>query len=86
MPSKRMPPQQASCGYKGLWRVHYHLSIILMLSMKGKSREAMAYMVQLLRALHQVQIDNGSWATAMHLLPRRESATWLIYSFQRGSM
>jgi len=54
----------------GLHRVHFHLSHILGLSLKGKKRQAEAYTVQLLRSLHQVSLDNGMWSTASLLLPR----------------
>jgi len=54
----------------GLHRVHFHLSHILGLSLKGKKKQAEAYTVQLLRSLHQVSLDNGMWSTASLLLPR----------------
>ena len=54
----------------GLHRVHFHLSHILGLSLKGKKKQAEAYTVQLLRSLHQVSLDNGMWSTAALLLPR----------------
>jgi hypothetical protein len=56
----------------GLKRVHWHVSHILSLSLKDKRREAQAYMVQLLRGLHQVTLDGGSWEVASLLLPNRD--------------
>ena len=56
----------------GLKRVHWHLSHILSLSLKGKKREAEAYSTQLLRGLRQVVLDGGSWDTASLLLPARD--------------
>ena len=53
----------------GLKRVHWHLSHILAVSLGGRHAEAEAYMVQLLRAVHQSVLDSGSWHTAMLLLP-----------------
>ena len=57
---------------QGLKRVHYHLSKILALSLKGKKHVSEAYTVRLLRAIHQCCIDNGSWDSASHLLPGKD--------------
>ena len=55
---------------QGLKRVHYHLSKILALSLKGKKHVSEAYTVRLLRATHQCCIDSGSWDSAS-LAPRK---------------
>ena len=57
---------------KGLFRVPYHLSFILTLSLRGRLAESQAYTVQLPKALYQVHLDQGSWDTAHHLLPKRD--------------
>ena len=56
----------------GLHRCHFHVSHILRLSLKAENRRAEAYLVQLLRALHQVALDGGTWATGSLLLPTRD--------------
>ena len=65
----------------GLHRCHFHLSHILAMMLKGQLVRAQAYMVQLLRALHQVGLDNGVWTTASLLLPWRDP----IYREQFGA-
>lgn len=57
---------------RGLHRCHFHASNVLNLMMKGKEKEALAYQVQFLRALHQVNLDGGVWTTAMWLLPKAD--------------
>ena len=59
--------------FKGLHRVHYHLGHALTLSLRGQHRESQAYMVQLLRSIHQVNLDGGGWETASLLLPKSRS-------------
>jgi hypothetical protein len=56
---------------RGLWKVHYHLSETLQAQAEGNSALTGAMIVQLLKCLHQVAIDNGSWTTGqlMLLLP-----------------
>eukprot|EP00929_Paragymnodinium_shiwhaense_P008266 TRINITY_DN112214_c0_g1_i1.p2 TRINITY_DN112214_c0_g1~~TRINITY_DN112214_c0_g1_i1.p2 ORF type:complete len:440 (-),score=61.56 TRINITY_DN112214_c0_g1_i1:575-1894(-) len=54
---------------KGLHRVHFHLSHALTWLLAGEHEAAGAYLVQLLRSLHQVALDNGSWQDASLLLP-----------------
>ena len=56
----------------GLRRVHFHLSHILTLQLRGQNLQSQAYTVQLLRALHQVSLDGGGWQTAMLLLPKAD--------------
>jgi hypothetical protein len=53
----------------GLKRVHWHLSHVLTYSLAGRHAEAEAYMVQILRAIHQSVLDGGQWHTAVLLLP-----------------
>ena len=57
---------------RGLHRIHYHLSRILDLSMRGSVVESQAYTVQLLKAIAQVSLDNGSWDVANRLLPAQD--------------
>lgn len=52
--------------------MHYHLSKILALSLKGKKHVSEAYTVRLLRAIHQCCIDNGSWDSASLLFPGKD--------------
>ena len=54
----------------GLLRVHFHLSHILSLLLKGRKSQGKADIVQLLRSLHQVSLDGGVWSTASLLLPK----------------
>jgi hypothetical protein len=53
---------------RGLWKVHYHLSETLQAHAEGNSALTGAMIVQLLKCLHQVGIDNGSWTTAQLML------------------
>ncbi len=57
---------------RGLHRVHFHATQILSLMLKRQHAQAEAYMVQLLRSLHQVVLDQGNWSVAMHLMPRAD--------------
>ena len=57
---------------RGLHRVHYHTSCILEQLLRGEVDQAAAYLTQLVRCVHQVSLDNGSWSTAMHMLPRAD--------------
>ncbi len=47
-----------------LLRVHYAVSEILQSQLRGKGELAALQSVQLLRALHQANLDNGSWKAA----------------------
>ena len=53
----------------GLWRCHHAASSILEMIEERRVEESAASLVQLLKALHQVAIDLGSWANASLLLP-----------------
>ena len=57
---------------QGLRRIHFHLSHILTMSLRGNRRQSEAYIAVLLRAVRQVQLDGGNWDNAMLLLPRRD--------------
>ena len=57
---------------KGLHRVRYDLSRIPALSVKKETAAAEGYMVQLLRAVHQANLDDGAWPTAHLLLPCKD--------------
>ena len=53
---------------KSLMRIHYAVSELLQVLLKGKVERAALQAVQLLRALHQVCLDQGSWQAASLLL------------------
>ena len=55
--------------HRGLFRIHYCLSEILELSHRGEKQLSDAYLVQLLKAIHQVSLDDGRWGHAGLLLP-----------------
>ena len=57
---------------RGLHRIHYHGSFVLEHMIRGETDEAAVYLTQLLRSMHQVCLENGSWSTAMHMLPRSD--------------
>jgi hypothetical protein len=52
----------------GLRRVHHHVSHIAQHLVKEESDVALAYVGQLLRALHQVAWDKGAWTDAYFML------------------
>lgn len=54
--------------FKTLMRYHYALSEVLQELLKGRSNQAALQITQLLRATHQVALDNGEWKTAWLLL------------------
>ena len=53
----------------GLWRCHYAVGHILELLEHRELEQAAATSVQLLKALHQTALDQGSWSNSMLLLP-----------------
>ena len=53
---------------KTLMRIHYALSELLQTLMRGKTERAALMTVQLLRAVHQVSLDQGSWQAASLML------------------
>jgi hypothetical protein len=64
---------------KGLQRCHVHASHVLGLLLRDQSLEAAAYLVQYLKALHQVVLDQGSWENASLLLPRQDPISQVEY-------
>lgn len=54
--------------FKTLMRYRYALSEILQELLKGRANQAALQTTQLLRATHQVALDNGEWKTAWLLL------------------
>lgn len=54
--------------FKTLMRFHYALSEVLQELLRGKAHQAALQVTQLLRATHQVALDNGEWKTAWLLL------------------
>ena len=60
---------------KGMHRIQYRLSHCLRLTIWGHHDEAAAYICVLLRAIHQTQIDGGSWNDAALLLPDEDPIT-----------
>ena len=67
-----LTPKIAWGNMNGLQRMHFHLCHIMTLSLKARQPQAEAYMAQMLRALHQVALDGGSWSTASLMLPRKD--------------
>lgn len=53
---------------KSLMRIHYAVSELLQVLLKGGTERAALMAVQLLRAIHQVCLDQGSWQAASLLL------------------
>ena len=53
---------------QGLWRAHYHVSETLQEWEAGENALVGAMLVQLLKALHQVALDRGSWNAAALML------------------
>jgi hypothetical protein len=79
--------QQIAWGrMKGLERIHYHLSKILTLNVKGLTQPSMAYMIQLLRAINQTSLDQGSWETAEHRLPERDPLARVEFAGTEGQL
>ena len=58
---------------KGLHRTHFQLPHILTLNLRGKHDQASAYYVSLLKAIHQVVLDDGSWTDAALLLIAKDA-------------
>ena len=57
---------------KGLWRVDHALCEVLEFAEAGEADKALAFVVQLRKALHQVALDGGSWEVAARLLPSKD--------------
>ena len=61
--------QQQFGRLRGLWRVHYNLSEACQLGIDGEWDHMLAFCIQMLKALHQVSLDNGDWSSAELLIP-----------------
>ena len=55
-----------------LQRVHFHISHALELGLRDRHAECLAYLCQLLRAMHQVVLDGGGWEDASGFLPTED--------------
>ena len=53
----------------GLWRTHWMMSNILEEATRGNTEMVQMWVVQCLKAIHQVGLDRGSWHNASLLLP-----------------
>lgn len=49
---------------RSLFRIHFGISEALEVLLQGKSEQCALQLFQLLRAIHQCSLDQGSWATA----------------------
>ena len=54
---------------RGYYRIHYALSEVIQLLHAQKVTQAHGYIIQILKSLRQIAIDDGSWQNALHLLP-----------------
>ena len=54
---------------RGLWRCHYALSDILQAAVSDDKAKYLGNTMQMLKCLHQVALDNGSWHQGQLLLP-----------------
>ena len=60
----------------GLYRIHYYASMAANLGIvEGKPIKALAMICQLLKAIHQVSLANGSWEVADLLVPAQDPIT-----------
>jgi hypothetical protein len=57
---------------KGLWRTHYGMSQALELLLRGKTQAGAAYLTQMVKAVHQVALDQGDWRTAILMIPEED--------------
>ena len=57
---------------KSLYRIHFAVSEILAAQLRGKREQAALQSVQLLRCLHQVCLDGGSWRAGSLLLQHQD--------------
>ncbi len=70
----------------GMKRLHHHLSHILALSLKGRVIESQAYTCQLLKAMHQMALDNGGWNVASLLLPGEDPCSRPGFAASEGEI
>jgi hypothetical protein len=54
---------------KSLLRIRAIIGDVIVLLKRKKLSRALVILVQTLKALHQVHLDNGSWQTAMLMVP-----------------
>ena len=54
---------------KGSHRIHHQISKAVELSLNDQVEQGTTLLCQLLRAIHQMSIDNGSWEDASGFLP-----------------
>ena len=58
-----------------MWRLHYVLSETLQIAVSGNAELTAAFIVQLLKSLHQCAEDGGDWSTASLMLPVEDPLT-----------
>ena len=54
---------------QGVFRIHAYLGDVLTALKTGQTKEALVICIQLMKGLHQMFLDGGSWETASLLLP-----------------
>ena len=52
--------------------MHFHLSEILEALVRQEYDYATGFTTQLVKALHQVALESGSWQNALHFLPTED--------------
>jgi hypothetical protein len=57
---------------RGLWRCHYMISDILQAAIADDQAQVVGLSVQMLKCLHQVALDRGSWQQGQYLLPQAD--------------
>ena len=71
----------------GLYRIHYYASVAANLGIvEGKPVKALAMICQLLKAIHQVSLANGSWEVADLLVPAQDPVTVPRFSGNFGEL
>ena len=58
-----------------MWRLHYVLSETLQIAVSGNAELTAAFIVQVLKSLHQCAEDGGDWGTASLMLPVEDPLT-----------
>ena len=72
--------------FKGLQRVHFHVSHILDRLLHDRPDQAAAYAAQLCRAVHQVVLDGGGWDSASLLLPKTDPLQKTLFGGSQTEM
>ena len=54
---------------RGLQRVFYYIAAAVELGLEEKHEEVVAFLIQLMKCIHQVVIDNGTWEDGVEFLP-----------------